>query len=91
MVVEIVSDASVRKDTERLPAAYYQAGVAEFWLVDARGEDLRVRIHGRGPTQYEPAERDPDGYQRSAVLNRWYRLERGRNARGRVVFDLHEK
>ncbi len=91
LVVEIVSDASVRKDTERLPAAYYQASVAEFWLIDARGEDLLFRIHGRGPTQYEPAERDADGYQRSAVLNRWYRLERGRNARGRVVFDLHEK
>lgn len=26
LIVEIVSDASVRKDTERLPAAYYRAG-----------------------------------------------------------------
>ena len=91
LIVEIVSDASVRKDTERLPAAYYQAGVSEFWLIDARGEDLLFHIHSRGPTQYEPADRDADGYQRSRVLNRWYRLDRGRDARGWVVFDLHEK
>ena len=91
LIVEIVSDASVRKDTDRLPAAYHRAGVDEFWLIDARGEDLLFRIHGRGPAEYEPAKRDADGYQRSAVLDRRYRLERGRNARGRVVFDLHER
>jgi len=91
LIVEIVSDASVRKDTDRLPAAYFQAGVDEFWLIDARGEDLLFRIHRRGPSEYEPAERDADGYQRSVVLNRSYRLERGRNARGRLLFDLHEK
>jgi len=91
LIVEIVSDASARKDTDRLPAAYFQAGVAEFWLIDARGKDLLFRIHRRGPSEYEPAERDADGYQRSVVLNRSYRLERGRNARGRLLFDLHEK
>jgi len=48
LIVEIVSDASVRKDTEHLPAAYYRAGVAEFWLIDARSEDLLFRIHHRG-------------------------------------------
>ena len=91
LIVEIVSDASIRKDTERLPGAYFRAGVGEFWLVDARGEDLLFRIHHRGPSAYEPAESDPDGYQHSTVLSRWYRLDRGRNARGRVVFDLRQK
>lgn len=91
LVVEIVSDASVRKDTEHLPAAYPKAGVSEFWLIDARGEDLVFRIHRRGPSGYEPTETDPDGYQHSAVLDRSYRLHRGRNTRGRVVFDLNEQ
>lgn len=91
LIVEIVSDASVRKDTERLPAAYYQAGVTEFWLIDARGEDLLFRIHHRGPSQYEPAAPDADGYQHSTVLNRSYRLDRSRNPKGRIVFDLCEK
>ena len=40
LIVEIVSDSSVRKDTQRLPAAYYRAGVRENWLIDARGEQL---------------------------------------------------
>ena len=91
LVVEIVSDASVRKDTERLPSAYHAAGVTELWLVDARGEELLFRIHRRGPTCYEPTETDQAGWQQSPVLGRWYRLERGRNAKGRVVFDLREK
>ena len=91
LIIEIVSDASVRKDSEHLPAAYYQAGVTEFWLIDARGEDLLFRIHHRGPSRYEPAATDADGFQHSAVLDCWYRLQRGRNAKGRVVFDLHQK
>lgn len=91
LVVEIVSDASVRKDTERLPAAYYRAGVTEFWLIDARGEDLVFHIHHRGTDGYEPAQPDADGYQRSGVLERHYRLDRGRNPKGRVVFDLREQ
>ncbi len=91
LIVEIVSDASVRKDTERLPAAYYRAGVSEFWLVDARGDDLLFRIHRRGPSRYEPAEPDADGYHHSDVLDRSYRLDRGRNAKGRVTFDLRQR
>ncbi len=91
LIVEIVNDASVRKDTERLPAAYYRAGVTEFWLIDARGEDLLLRIHCRGPTEYEPADLDANGYQYSEVLNRRYRLDRSRNAKGRITFDLRDQ
>ena len=36
LVVEILSDSSVGKDTRRLPEAYARAGVGELWLVDAR-------------------------------------------------------
>jgi len=91
LIVEIVSDASERKDTERLPTAYYRAGVSEFWLIDARGEDLLFRIHRRAATQYEPAATDAEGYQHSTVLDRRYRLQRSRNPKGRIVFDLCEK
>ena len=81
----------MRKDTERLPAAYSRAGVTELWLIDARGEDLLFRIHHRGPSQYEPAEIDADGYQTSNVLDHRYRLDRSRNAKGRIAFDLRER
>jgi len=90
LIAEIVSDASVRKDTERLPAAYYRAGVTEFWLIDARGEDLLFRIHRRGATHYEPADTDADDHQYSTVLDRHYRLDCSRNAKGRITFDLRE-
>ncbi len=35
LVVEIVSDTSVRKDTVLLRKAYGRAGVEEYWLIDA--------------------------------------------------------
>ena len=76
LVVEIISDSSVTKDTKRLPAAYYQAGVCEFWLVDARSDDLQFQIHHRGESQFEPARPDEDGFQFSQVFQRRYRLER---------------
>jgi Uma2 family endonuclease len=47
LVVEIVSDSSVHKDTKRLPPLYAAAGVPELWRIDARGSDLRFEIHQR--------------------------------------------
>lgn len=88
LVIEIISDASVCKDTERLPAAYDRAGVGEFWLVDARGPELLFQIHTRSSAGYELVVPDAEGYQPSAVLGCLYRLERGRNRQGRLTFDL---
>jgi Uma2 family endonuclease len=91
LVVEIVSDSSVAKDTRRLPAAYWGAGIAEYWLIDVRGERLLFRIHAHGADGYGPAPVDADGFQLSAVFARRFRLERRRDARGRWVFDLQSR
>lgn len=91
LVVEIVSDSSVQKDTRRLPEAYFRAGVAEFWLVDARGESLVFRIHVRGESGFEAVEPDSEGFQPSGVLTCSYRLEGRRDAQGNWAFDLVEK
>jgi Uma2 family endonuclease len=91
LVVEIVSDGSVKKDTLRLPLAYYKAGIPEFWLVDARHAELVFQIHRRGDSGYEPVDSAADGFQHSAALGCWFRLDRQRNERGRWVFDLHDK
>jgi len=91
LIVEIISDSSQRKDTARLPAAYWQAGVREYWLVDARTEDLLFRIHQRGDSEYEPAPMDSEGFQYSTVLDCAYRLERTRNRFGRLQYTLREK
>lgn len=55
LVVEIVSDGSEHKDTKRLKAAYFQAGVREYWIVDVRDDELVLQILCRGRDRYEPA------------------------------------
>jgi Uma2 family endonuclease len=82
VVVEIVSDSSVRKDTKRLPGAYFEADVREYWLIDARGKRLQFQIHRRGNDAFEEVQADADGFQSSAVLQCRYRLERERGLGG---------
>ncbi len=91
LVVEIVSDRSVKKDTERLRAAYWKAGVAEYWLMDARGEEVVFHIQQRGTEGFGPAPSDEDGFQHSAVFQQSFQLRRRRDRRGGWVFDLERK
>jgi hypothetical protein len=90
-IVEIVSDHSVQKDRQRLPEAYFRAGVAEFWLADARGQTLVFRIHRRGESGFETVKPDSEGFRPSAVLACSYRLEGRRDTQGNWTFDLIEK
>jgi Uma2 family endonuclease len=66
----------------------WRAGIAEYWLIDARRERLVFRIHVRGADGYEPAPVDGEGCQLSAVFAVSFRLERRRGTRGRWVFEL---
>ena len=88
LVVEIVSDSSAGKDTKRLPAAYFNAGVQEFWLIDARRDDLAFHIHHRGSSSFEPVAVDEGEYQQSEVFSCRFRLTRKRNRRGRWTYNL---
>lgn len=88
LIVEIVSDASVAKDTRLLPAAYFKAGVREYWLADARREPLVFQVHHRGQSGFEPVEPDADGFQQSTVFGCRFRLEGRRDAHGMPAFDL---
>jgi Uma2 family endonuclease len=81
LVVELVSESSVTKDTQRLPQAYWQCGIPEFWLADARGSDLLFHIHHHGRGGYDPAAIDQDGYQYSEMLHAWFHLQRHRHPR----------
>jgi Uma2 family endonuclease len=78
IVVEIVSDSSVRKDTRRLPGAYFDADVQEYWLVDARKDKLHFQIHHRGRHAFETPPTDGEGFQVSGVLQCRFRLVRER-------------
>jgi Uma2 family endonuclease len=91
LIVEIVSDSSVVKDTRRLPEAYFRAGVPEFWLVDARKKELLFSIHIRGASGFEAVAADAEGFQHSTVLDCRYRLDGARDERGFWTFDLRDR
>jgi Uma2 family endonuclease len=44
MILEVVSDSSEKKDNQTLREAYWEAGIPEYWLVDARGEEIELDI-----------------------------------------------
>lgn len=90
LVVEIVSPSSVGKDTRRLPAAYFDAGVREYWLIDARGEELDFAVFHRGKSGFEPTPADAEGYRRSEVLGHTYCLDRSRGRRDEWRYELRE-
>jgi Uma2 family endonuclease len=91
LLVEVVSDSSVEKDTRRLPAAYFKAGVREFWLADARRDPLRFCIHHRGPRGFKAVVADARGFQRSRVFGCAFRLDGRRDAQGIWSFDLRKR
>jgi len=78
LVVEIVSDGSERKDTERLPRLYARAGVPELWRIDARADRPLFQILTLTAVGYGGGQPDPEGWVLSAVLGRRFRLRRER-------------
>jgi len=88
LVVEVVSDGSVRKDTVLLRERYWRAGIPEYWLVDARGEEVIFRLLCRKARGYAEAAPDAKGYRRSAVLGGWFSLTRRRNPVGGWAYKL---
>ncbi|MGH7171849.1 MAG: Uma2 family endonuclease [Gemmataceae bacterium] len=79
MVLEVVSTSSVHKDTVVLRQAYWQAGIREYWLVDARHEPVRFDTLRRTARGYA-ATRKGDGWLRSAVFDKSFQLSQHVNA-----------
>ncbi len=90
LVVEVVSKSSVRKDTVVLREAYWEAGIPEYWLVDARAENPNFRILKSTPSGYAET-RKVAGWQKSAVLGKSFRLVRGSDPLGDPEFTLEVK
>lgn len=89
-VLEVVSRSSVAKDTKRLRRAYYQAGIPEYWVVDAREAEADLQILVRGEKAYEPAV-VMDGWQPSGVFGQGFRLVRQRVRMGLWDYTLEMK
>lgn len=91
IVCEIVSRGSVSKDTIRLKKAYFEAGIPEYWLIDARGARLSFQILKRGRNRYAPVEADGGGYRRSVVVGRSFRLVQQKNQIGGICYRLRSR
>jgi Uma2 family endonuclease len=91
LVVEIVSNSSVRKDTVVLPPLYARADIPERWLVDAR-RDLRFEVFTLKDGEYVAVAPEVDGWTASPVLGVRFRLLRLPTRRGNWRYILeHEK
>jgi Uma2 family endonuclease len=87
MVLEVVSDSSVEKDTEVLRAAYWEAGIREYWLVDGRQETLSFDILRHTARGYVAA-RKQKGWVKSAVFGKEFRLTQRTNKLGHPEYTL---
>lgn len=87
MVLEVVSTSSVQKDTVILHQAYWEAGIPEYWLVDARQEPIRFDIFRRTSRGYS-ATRKREGWVKSAVFGKSFQLSQRVNAVGHPEYTL---
>ena len=87
-VVEIVSNSSVRKDTRVLKKKYFQAGINEYWLIDARKAAIDFQLLTRGERGYVPVAADRQGYRKSTVFPLKFKLTRERDRIGHWRYSL---
>lgn len=87
LVIEVVSDGSEFKDTEWLMAGYWNAGVTEYWLIDARKAPVRFTTYRRGAKGFV-AVRKSGGWVRSPVIGRAFRLTPTEKLLGRQDYLL---
>ena len=87
MVMEILSKSSEEKDTVLLKTAYWEAGIREYWLIDARKEPLQFDIFRRGPRSYS-ATRKQEGWVKSSVFGKSFRLSALPDESGHPYYTL---
>jgi Uma2 family endonuclease len=87
MVLEIVSPNSVEKDTELLPRLYWEARIAEYWLIDSRAANPQLEILRRGRSKYLPTRSD-DRWVKSSIFGKEFRLGRRPGVGGVSILKL---
>jgi Uma2 family endonuclease len=90
MTMEVVSDSSRKKDTVLLRKGYWDAGVREYWLVDARKDPVLFEILRHTAKGYVSV-RSVNGWLKSAVFGKSFRLTKIIDRRGHSQFTLHVK
>ncbi|MGI8982086.1 MAG: Uma2 family endonuclease [Pirellulaceae bacterium] len=74
-VMEVVSDSSVKKDTVILMESYHQAGIREYWVIDARKLDIDFNIYAWQESGYVAQPRT-GGWVASPVFGCSFSLQR---------------
>jgi Uma2 family endonuclease len=87
LVVEVVSPSSVDKDTKWLQKAYWEAGIPEYWLIDARRSPLSFDLYRHSTKGYTTARKSA-GWVKSAVLGKSFRLTATTNGLGHPDYTL---
>ncbi len=88
MTLEVVSRSSTRKDLEVLVRDYARAGVREYWIADARADELVFRVLVSREGRYVPQAADEEGWTVSPIWHREFRLRRVANPAGLPDFLL---
>jgi Uma2 family endonuclease len=87
-VLEILGPSSRRKDTKLLRDAYFQAGIPEYWLVDALGEEVDFQILVPEANGYVAVEAKA-GWLASPTFRSAFRLTREPGDDGFWQYTLH--
>jgi Uma2 family endonuclease len=87
MVLEVISKTSVEKDIVTLKDLYAKAGITEYWLVDSTDETPELSIMRLASGKYTTA-RKQDGWVKSKVFGRSFRLTCKKDAKGLSHFNL---
>jgi Uma2 family endonuclease len=87
MVLEIVSTGSEYKDNVILKQAYHEAGIREYWLVDARSEPIVFDVFRHTARGYVRSSKH-EGWVKSAVFGKAFRLSSRAGAQGHPDYAL---
>jgi Uma2 family endonuclease len=90
LVVEVVSRSSYKKDTKELPVLYFRAGIPEYWLIDALGDEIDFKLLRRGARGYTAVE-PHRGWLSSLLFCRSFKLTRERDDEGDWQYELKSK
>jgi Uma2 family endonuclease len=88
MALEVISASSLKKDTEILPDLYAKAGIDEYWLVDARSDELQFDILRLSGKRYTKTRKQPGGWLKSNMFARSFRLVTKTDRLGNPQFTL---
>jgi Uma2 family endonuclease len=87
MALEVVSRSSVQKDTKVLFALYWEIGIPEYWLIDARKDVIRFDIFKHTAKGYVAVKKH-GGWLKSNVFGKEFRLTRQTDPVGQPQFTL---